>query len=141
MVLAVKIIARLLVVHGNSYNEKFSEKNGGYTILKHQLRRWWNIPVLWPISFSILFGRDIALLDLSKPFDAQGLLDIFAAGGELHIVYPEMLPVITEMLKSGLKSTVLADGSPDGQGFSSNNPRTSSFSLAGTHKMLMLDAR
>lgn len=139
MVLAVKIIARLLVVHGSSYNKKFSEKNGGYAILKHQLRKWWNIPILWPISFSILFGQDIALLDLNKPFDAQGLLDLFVAGGELHIVYPDMLPVITEMLKSGLKSTVLADGSPDDKDLSQNTPRTPAVTLAGMRRTPLLE--
>lgn len=137
MVLATKILARLLIVHGNSYSKKFTDKNGGYTVLKHHLRRWWNIPILWPICFSVLFGQDIALLDLDKPFDTQGLLDLFVAGSELHIVYPEMLPVITEMLKSGLRSTVLADGSRDGQNLSSINapganvPKMSTCTLAG----------
>lgn len=137
MVLATKTIARLLVVHGISYNKKFSEKNGGYTVLKHHLKRWWNIPILWPICFSILFGRDIALLDLDRPFDAQSLLDLFVAGSELEIVYPEMLPVILEMLKSGLRSTLLMDGTTDGQNPPSVDasdtsvPKASACSLAG----------
>ncbi|KAJ5649607.1 uncharacterized protein N7484_003330 [Penicillium longicatenatum] len=107
VVLATKILARLLVVHGSGYSKKFSEKNGGYTILEHHLKRWWNVPVLWTICFSILFGRDIALLNLDRPFDGPGLLKLFLSDGDLRIVNPEMLPVITGMLKSGLKSTVL----------------------------------
>ncbi|KAJ5947666.1 hypothetical protein N7466_000681 [Penicillium verhagenii] len=108
VVLATKILARLLVVHGSGYSKKFSEKNGGFTILEHHLKRWWNVPVLWIICFSILFGRDIALMDLDKPFDAPGLLKIFLSDGDLRIVNPEMLRVITKMMKSGLRSTVLA---------------------------------
>ncbi|OKO99835.1 Beige protein -like protein [Penicillium subrubescens] len=91
---AVKILARLLVVHGSGYSKKFSDKNGGYTVLEYHLKRWWNIPALWPICFSILFGQDIALMDLDQPFDAPKLINIFLAGGDLRIAFPEMLPVI-----------------------------------------------
>lgn len=111
MVLAVKILARLLAVHGSSYSKKFSEKNGGYTVLKRHLGRWWNIPVMWPICLSILFGQDIAPLDLNKPFNASELLRLFVPGGFLRISSPEMLPVIMEMLKGGLRNTVLGGDS------------------------------
>lgn len=104
VVLATKILARLLVVHGSGYSKKFSDKNGGYTILEHHLKRWWNVPALWTICFSILFGRDIALLDHDKPFDSPGLLKLFLSDGDLRIVNPEIFPVITGMLKSGLSS-------------------------------------
>ncbi|KAJ5689192.1 hypothetical protein N7462_003584 [Penicillium macrosclerotiorum] len=105
---AVKILSRLLVIHGSSYSKKFSEKNGGYIILEHHLKRWWNIPALWPICFGILFGQDVAVLELDKPFDASGFINMFLSGGDLRIVFPEMLTVIMGMLKSGLRSSVLA---------------------------------
>lgn len=114
--LAVKNLARLLVVHGSSYNKKFAEKNGGYTVLEHHLERWWNIPMLWPICFSILFGRDISFLDLSRPFDVSGFLSVFQADGDLRVMYPEMLPVIAAMLKNGLRNTVLANNAIDTNG-------------------------
>lgn len=137
MVLAIKILARLLVVHGNSYSKKFADKNGGYIILEHHLKRWWNVPALWPICFSILLGKDIALLDLDRPFDVSELINIFLADGQLQIVYPEMLPVIMGMLQSGLRSTVLATDTPGVQSLSvtddssSMRPKMSSCSLAG----------
>ncbi|KAJ5653278.1 hypothetical protein N7490_000281 [Penicillium lividum] len=106
VVLATKVLARLLVVHGSGYSKKFSDKNGGYKILECHLKRWWSIPVLWTICFAILFGRDIALLDLDRPFESAGLLQLFLSDGDLRIVNPEMLPVISEMLKSGLRSIV-----------------------------------
>lgn len=109
MVLAVKILARLLVQHGSGYSKKFAEKNGGYTVLKHHLQRWWNIPAMWSICFAILLGQDIAHLDLKKPFNASELLATFVPGGYLRITHPEMLPVIMAMLRSGLRSTVLGD--------------------------------
>ncbi|KAJ5745343.1 hypothetical protein N7520_010525 [Penicillium odoratum] len=106
VVLATKVLARLLVIHGSGYSKKFSDKNGGYKILECHLKRWWSIPVLWTICFAILFGRDVALLDLDRPFESAGLLKLFLSDGDLRIVNPEMLPVISEMLKSGLRSIV-----------------------------------
>lgn len=106
--LATKILARLLVIHGSAYSKKFAEKSGGYIILEHHLKRWWSVPALWPICFSILFGVDHASLDLSKPFDMAELLKAFLEGGEAKVVFPDMLPVIINMLKSGTRSTIMA---------------------------------
>jgi hypothetical protein len=107
VVLATNILARLLVVHGSSYTKKFSDKTGGFTIMRHRLKRWWHIPALWPICFAILFGFDVGSMDLERPFDHFGFLDLFTSKGEAKVVFPAILPVITGMLQSGLKSVVL----------------------------------
>ena len=130
--LATKILARLLVVHGNGYSKKFSEKNGGYIILQNHLKRWWNIPALWPVCFSILFGQDIALLDLESPFTVSNLLKVFFEDSDTRIVYPEMLPVIAAMLKSGLRSTILSSDAED-QDFVNMQPSSSGLKLSSIH--------
>ncbi|KKZ59007.1 hypothetical protein EMCG_00872 [[Emmonsia] crescens] len=107
VVLATTILARLLVTHGSSYTRKFADKSGGFVIMRRRLRRWWHIPALWPICFAILFGKDVGQLDLDRPFDHFGFLDLFNSTGELNVVFPEVLPVITGMLEAGLKATVL----------------------------------
>jgi hypothetical protein len=146
VVLAAKILARLLVVHGSGYSKKFSEKNGGYTVLTHHLKRWWNVPALWPICFSILFGRDVALLDLDRPFEVSELRNLFLGDSQLQIVYPEILPVIMGMLKSGLKSTALAS-EPAGQassgtdGSSTSRPNMSSCNLTGKSQLVIRTSR
>ncbi|KAF7716383.1 Concanavalin A-like lectin/glucanases superfamily protein [Penicillium ucsense] len=114
VVLAVKILARLLIVHGSSYSKKFSDKNGGYTVLEKNLGKWWNVPVLWPICFSILFGQDLAAVDLDRPFTAADFLSVFLEEGDLRIAFPEMLPVIMNMLKHAVESLVSLD-EPTGQ--------------------------
>lgn len=136
------MLARLLVLNGSAYSRKFSEKNGGYIILESRLKRWWSVPALWPICFSILFGRDIALLDLERPFDVPGLLKLFLTDGDLRIVYPEMLPVITGMLKSGLRSVVLASGKGDNTSSpnrddDSKAPKMSSINSRGKYKQYL----
>lgn len=72
--------------------------------MQHRLKRWWNIPTIWRICFSILFGRDIAAIDLERKFDLFSLLESFAPAGQTKVIYSEILPVITAMLQSGLKA-------------------------------------
>lgn len=110
VVLAARILSRLIIIHGSAYNKKLADKSGGYTIMRHRLKRWWNIPALWPICFGILFGVDVACMDLERPFEHSGLLDLFTTKGEPKVVFPDVLPVITEMLQSGLKRTAMVNG-------------------------------
>lgn len=113
VILAAKILARLLVVNGSNYVKKFAEKTGGIIIMQHRLRRWWNIPTIWPICFAILFGRDIATVNLERTFDLFSLLESFAPESQAKVMYPEMLPVLTAMLQSGLKAIARDQKDPD----------------------------
>lgn len=106
--LSAKLLARLLVVHGGSYVHKFGAKTGGFVIMRHRLKRWWNVPQLWPICFAILFGKDVARIDLSKPLDLFALLEAFSDGGKATVVYPDILQVIMAMLKAGV-ATIVAE--------------------------------
>ncbi|XRM38411.1 Beige protein-like 1 [Aspergillus tubingensis] len=118
VILATKIIARLLVTHGGNYDKKFTEKTGGYIIMRHCLRRWWKIPAVWSSCFAILFGLDVGKMIVDRPFSQNGLSDAFLSGGHLHITFPEIFPVIAEMMQSALKKTVLTNDSSrsDAQG-------------------------
>lgn len=108
--LGTKILARLLIVHGSSYVSKFADKNGGFTIMRHRLRRWWDMPTLWPICFSILFNHDVADIDYERSFDLFSLLETF---GKKAVVYPGILPVIMAMLQQGLNSLLRNQDDPD----------------------------
>ncbi|KAJ9660695.1 beige protein-like 1 [Neophaeococcomyces mojaviensis] len=106
IVLSMRILARLLVVHGEAYVKKFKDKSGGFAIVAHRLKRWWHLPALWPACFAILFDVDVAELDLDRSFDLFSFVDLFNSKQEYGIVYPEMFEVITGMLQSGLKTIV-----------------------------------
>lgn len=103
----------MLVVHGSSYVKKFAERTGGFVVLRYRLKRWWNIPTIWPICFAILFGHDVVKIDFERPFDLFSLLEIFLVDGRVKILYPEVLPVITAMLQNGLKTVVKDQQDPD----------------------------
>ena len=113
VVLAAKILARLLVTSGASYVQKFVEKTGGVIVMQHRLRRWWSIPTIWPICFAIFFGLDVGTIDFARSFDLFGLLETFASGSKISVVYPAMLPVITTMLEQGLKTVTRDQSDPE----------------------------
>lgn len=106
---ATKILARLIVTHGSSYSKKLADKTGGYIIMQQRLKRWWNVPALWPICFAVLFGLDVGSIDIDRPFDGSNLSETLFLDEDTKVVFPEVLPVITEMMKSGLNRTVLAE--------------------------------
>ncbi|KAH0538184.1 hypothetical protein FGG08_005200 [Glutinoglossum americanum] len=113
VVLGVKILARLLISHGPGYVSKFATKTGGFVVMRHRLKRWWNIPTIWPICFAILFNHDVAHIDFGRPFELYSLLETFSANGAAKVVYPEVFPVIASMLQNGLKTIVMDQKNPD----------------------------
>ena len=106
VVLSTRILARLVVVHGSAYVNKFKDKSGGFTIMRHRLKRWWHLPALWPPCFAILFGIDVGTLDLERSFDLFGLLELFGGNKEVSVTYPDVLEVMMGMLQNGLKTIV-----------------------------------
>lgn len=113
VVMALKILARLLVISGSAYMAKFVEKTGGITLMQYRLKRWWNIPAVWSVCFAIFFSVDLAKIDFGRSFDLFNLLELFASGDDVTVVYPEMLPVLTSMLQSGLVSVTRDQSDPD----------------------------
>ncbi|CZR63760.1 probable beige protein homolog [Phialocephala subalpina] len=106
-----KILARLLVVHGSAYVSKFaSSKTGGFAIMRYRLKRWWDIPTLWPILLSILFNYDVADIDFERSFELYSLLENFNSS---KVVYSQALPVILSMLQHGLKDVLIHQDDPD----------------------------
>ena len=105
-----KIAARLLVTQGSSYTAKFASKTGGFWIMAHRLKHWWDIPTIWPICFCMLFGRDVAEIDFERTFDFASLIDIF---GKSSVAYPDALHVITALLQHGLRDILKHQDHPD----------------------------
>lgn len=75
-----------------------------------RLKRWWDIPTLWPICFSILFGYDVAGINFDRNFDFFSLIDIF---GKSKIICPDVVVVIGAMIQRAIKDVVRQQAHPD----------------------------
>jgi hypothetical protein len=122
VVYGCKILARLLVTQPPGYTSKFASKTGGFWIMAHRLKQWWDIPTLWAILFSVMFGHDVAEINFDKSFEFYSLLELF---GERKVVYPEVLPVITAMLQHGLRDILKYQEDPDSPANDHGTPRSS----------------
>ena len=78
--------------------------------MKQRMKRWWNIAPLWPILFSILYGVDVAKVDIDRPLDLFHLVETFRKEGKASVAYPEVFPVISGMLKTGVGTIVTTQG-------------------------------
>jgi hypothetical protein len=78
--------------------------------MRHRLRRWWDLPTLWPLCFSILFNRDVADIDFERSFELYSLLETFH---NCKVIHPQVLPVIMSMLQHGLKDVLKNQEDPD----------------------------
>lgn len=79
--------------------------------MSHRLKHWWDIPTLWPMCLSILFGFDVAEINFNRPFDLVNLTELF--GKKCKVAYPDVLPVITTMLQHGLRDILKYQDDPD----------------------------
>ena len=106
-----KLLARVLIVNGPSYVQKFSEKTGGFVVMQHRLRRWWNHKAPWLACFAILFGLDVASIDFEAPFSLASLLTAFNPA-EIKVRHPGIIFAICSMLQSGLKTIIQNEDDP-----------------------------
>lgn len=109
VVYGCQIMARLLVTQPLAYCNKFAAKTGGFAIMAHRLKPWWDIRTLWPILFSILFGYDVAKIDFDRPFEFFSLYEIFSKS---QIRTAAVVPVITAMLQHGLRDMLKYQDDP-----------------------------
>lgn len=78
--------------------------------MANRLKRFWDVPPLWTICFCILFGQDVADVNLDSRADFHTLAERF---DKRKVVYPESLVIITSMLQHGLKDVMKYQEDPD----------------------------
>ena len=134
-----KILTRLLVTQGSNYAQKFGSKSGGFYIMAHRLRHWWDVPMVWLCVLSILFGKDVASIDPQGPtLSLDGLVSAFGAGSK--ITCPDALVVAVAMLQQGLGDLIKASDAPSGSSASNENAAAASAEAATLGKAALLDA-
>lgn len=77
--------------------------------MRHRLRSWWKVPAIWCICLSILLGLDVGGMKLDQPFSRTGLIEILSSNSQPRVAFPEILPVLMEMMQLGLQSVISGD--------------------------------
>ncbi|CAK7229586.1 Beige protein-like 1 [Sporothrix curviconia] len=119
-----KILTRLLVTQGSSYAQKFGSKSGGFWIMAHRLRHWWDVPTIWLCVFSILFGKDVAAIEAQdSALSLDVLVSAFGAGSK--IVCSDILVVVVAVLQQGLGDVLKTSDSSSASPASDGNAAAS----------------
>lgn len=107
VICAARILARLFHSQGVTYISKFKSASGGFIVMQKLLPQWWHLTQLNQILFAMLFGVDICNVPFDAPFDLFTLLNLFKDRDDaIHIVCPEVLPIILLIMKEGMNSFV-----------------------------------
>lgn len=107
--LAVGIMCRSLMVLRSEFKTPFVDKNGGFTTLRSRMKIFWRSPNVWLCCFAMLFGRDTPSRTTLEDFNLFSLVEAFDGDDRLSVVHHEMLPTITIMLETGLRSVTKVD--------------------------------
>ena len=95
---------------------------------------------MWPICFAVLFGQDVASINMERSFDLYSLLESFNTIGQARVVYPEIFPVVTAMLQAGLEAVTQDEIDPDSPSTDkqdiATSPRDHDVQLPKVHKRL-----
>jgi beige protein homolog 1 len=106
----VKILARLLVTQGPVYVSKFASRVHGFPVLRRNLAPWWELAPIWPALLAVLFGADVVSLKsfpLDQPLRLFDLVKLVKSGDEEPaVVFPEIFPIISTLLKAGFDATL-----------------------------------
>lgn len=101
----IRLLSRLLVLHGSSYVVKFNDATHGFLILKKKLNKWCSLDVVWNCSFSIIFGIDPLELSPIDHFNGPRIIALLAERKVENLYCPEMFSVIAAMLEYALRAT------------------------------------
>ncbi|ORX90609.1 beach-domain-containing protein [Basidiobolus meristosporus CBS 931.73] len=100
VVLATRLLARLLYTQGPVYVNKFRVASEGFAVLEKLLPEHWYLCQLYPAVISILLGVDIATVPIVSRFDLFNLLTVFKS--EMNQSRPlchEALSILFAMIK------------------------------------------
>ncbi|KAF7722919.1 hypothetical protein EC973_002599 [Apophysomyces ossiformis] len=104
VVLAARILARLLVTQGPTYISKFRLASEGFLVMAELLPHYWNLLQLNQILLTAMMGIDIAGVPLQC--DSRQLNDRLRSA-QTKFLIPDMILVIIALWKEGIKATNL----------------------------------
>ncbi|KAI8981097.1 hypothetical protein BDB01DRAFT_724328 [Pilobolus umbonatus] len=103
VVLAARILGRLLITQGPTYINKFRTQSEGFIVLQTLLPAYWNLLQLHEALLAMMMGIDIAYYPLYPTFDINHLRTCLQNSKQTRMAIPDLLPVITSLWNEGRK--------------------------------------
>lgn len=114
VVLASRIVSRILINQGPTYVNKFRQTSEGFTILTKLLPHYWHLVQLHQVLTITMMGADISLFPLHKTFDIEDLKLCLRSDSSKFMI-PDLLPIVIGLLKEGM-ADALARTRKDAEG-------------------------
>ena len=102
---ATKILARLLIVNGPGYVQKFNESTKGFTLVQARLKVWWQVRDIWTTIFALLLGIDIPLLDFEQGLDCRVFKSRMDETDREIMFCPQAMDIILSLVEEGVKES------------------------------------
>jgi hypothetical protein len=103
VVLALRILCRLLVLQGPAYMMKFRSGTDGMYIMQSLLKNHWNILQVHETLVATLLGMDIADIPLQGSGDFSRIIALHSQNAHRQIPIPEIMRVESALIDHGLR--------------------------------------
>ncbi|CAM0141774.1 unnamed protein product [Umbelopsis sp. WA50703] len=103
VVLALRILSRLLVTQGQTYLLKFRTASDGFLIMQKLLRYHWNVLHVHETLLATLFGIDIAEMPLEPVSDLSRVMDLHSQRASRQVPIPDILMVELSIIEYAMK--------------------------------------
>ena len=106
VVLALRILARLLYFQNPTYAQKFRVTCEGFIVLKQVLPQYWHLTQVYTTLLAILLGVDMSDVPINLKFDVANLQSKFRtdANSRARLACPEIFPVLLAVFKASVSA-------------------------------------
>lgn len=108
VVLAARILSRLLFSQGAMYVSKFRIASEGFLVMKKLLPHYWYLTQLYGTLLAMMLGVDISTVPVDANFDLFTLLTIYKNenSAQQRMLLPEIMSVILALVKEAINVVV-----------------------------------
>ncbi|KAI9289228.1 hypothetical protein BC943DRAFT_300701 [Umbelopsis sp. AD052] len=103
VVLALRILCRLLILQGPAYMIKFRSGTDGMYIMQSLLKHHWNVLQVHEALVTTLLGMDISDIPLQSSVDFSRIFALHTQNAHRQIPIPELMRVELALIDQGLK--------------------------------------
>lgn len=109
VVLALRILCRLLVTQGQTYLLKFRVGSDGMLVMQNLLRYHWNVFQVHEALIATLLGIDVADIPIQASADLSRIITLHTQNAHRQIAIPEIFRVELALIDDGMREQKNSD--------------------------------